>query len=163
MEPEDSYRSVRLGAAELAAGDPPRCTTGRTTLVVRSMLTPNCRACATWASGDVSLDGTPVGMADDAPMDFAGLARVKKEWIPDKDNLLTLGICSRNLGALTIGGSAAATSRGDLTIEQIKRDWNWWPVLWACPLPCTRLALVRSWNWSGPGCSAPTYSSSIRC
>jgi 5-methylthioadenosine/S-adenosylhomocysteine deaminase len=68
--------------------------------------------------------GTPVGMADDAPMDLAGLARVKKDWIPDKDNLLTLGICSRNLGALTIGGSAAAASRGVLTIEQIKRDWD---------------------------------------
>ena len=68
--------------------------------------------------------GTPVGMADDAPMDFAGLARVKKDWMPDKDNLLTLGICSRNLGALTIGGSAAAASRGVLTIEQIKRDWD---------------------------------------
>ena len=63
-------------------------------------------------------------MADDAPMDFAGLARVKKEWIPDKDNLLTLGICSRNLGARTIGGSAAATSRLLSTIEQIKRDWD---------------------------------------
>ena len=46
--------------------------------------------------------GTPVGMADDAPMDFAGLARVKRDWIPDKDNLLTLGICSRNLGALQL-------------------------------------------------------------
>jgi hypothetical protein len=68
--------------------------------------------------------GTPVGMADDAPMDFGGLARIKKDWMPDKDNLLTLGVCSRNLGALTIGGSAAATSRGVLTIEQIKRDWD---------------------------------------
>jgi 5-methylthioadenosine/S-adenosylhomocysteine deaminase len=68
--------------------------------------------------------GTPVGMADDAPMDFDGLARVKKDWMPDKDNLLTLGICSRNLGALTIGGSAAAASRGVLSIEQIKRDWD---------------------------------------
>ena len=37
----------------------------------------------------------------------AGLARVKKDWMPDKDNLLTLGICSRNLGALAIGGAAA--------------------------------------------------------
>ena len=53
--------------------------------------------------------------------DFAGLARVKRDWMPDKDNLLTLGICSRNVGALTIGGSAAAASRGVLTIEQIKR------------------------------------------
>jgi 5-methylthioadenosine/S-adenosylhomocysteine deaminase len=68
--------------------------------------------------------GTPVGMSDDAPMDFAGLARVKQDWMPDKENLLTLGICSRNLGALTIGGSAAATSRGVLTVDQIKRDWD---------------------------------------
>jgi cytosine/adenosine deaminase-related metal-dependent hydrolase len=65
-----------------------------------------------------------VGIADDAPMDFAGLARVKRDWMPDKDNLLTLGICSRNLGAVTIGGGAAAASRGILTIENIKRDWD---------------------------------------
>src|SRR4029434_6747002 len=63
-----------------------------------------------------------VGLSDDAPMDFAGLARVKKDWMPDKENLLTLGICSRNLGALTIGGDAATTSRGVWTIEQIRRD-----------------------------------------
>src|SRR5207253_4511641 len=30
----------------------------------------------------------------------------------------------RNLGALTIGGSAAAASRGVLTVEQLKRDWD---------------------------------------
>jgi cytosine/adenosine deaminase-related metal-dependent hydrolase len=63
-------------------------------------------------------------MPDDAPMDFAGLARVKKEWMPDPERLLTLGICSRNLGALIIGGDAAAASRGVLTIEQIRRDWD---------------------------------------
>jgi 5-methylthioadenosine/S-adenosylhomocysteine deaminase len=68
--------------------------------------------------------GTPVGLADDAPMDLAGLARVKRDWMSGKDNLLTLGICSRNLGAVTIGGGAAAASRGVLTIENIKRDWD---------------------------------------
>src|SRR5205823_11902044 len=46
------------------------------------------------------------------------------EWMPDQESLLTLGICSRNLGALTIGGSAAAASRGVLTVEQIRRDWD---------------------------------------
>ena len=51
--------------------------------------------------------GTPQGMPDDAPMDLAGLARVKRDWMPDNDNLLTLGICSRNVGAVTIGGGAA--------------------------------------------------------
>jgi len=49
---------------------------------------------------------------------------VKRDWMPGKDNLLTLGICSRNLGAVTIGGGAAAASRGVLTIENIKRDWD---------------------------------------
>src|SRR6476661_886318 len=54
MEPEDSYRSVRLGTAEALAAGVTTCTTGRITLVVRSTPTPNCRACATWASADVS-------------------------------------------------------------------------------------------------------------
>src|SRR4051812_27685235 len=124
MEPEDSYRSVRLGAAEALAA-------GVTTVHNWSHNTRSPEHADAELSGmrDIGIRGrfsygTPVGMADDAPMDFAGLARVKKEWIPDKDNLLTLGICSRNLGALTIGGSAATACRGVLTIEQIKRDWD---------------------------------------
>src|SRR3954464_11777548 len=124
MGPEDSYRSVRLGAAEALAA-------GVTTVHNWSHNTRSPEHADAELSGmrDIGIRGrfsygTPVGMADDAPMDFAGLARVKKEWIPDKDNLLTLGICSRNLGALTIGGSAAAASRGVLTIERIKRDWD---------------------------------------
>ena len=124
MQPEDSYRSVRLGAAEALAA-------GVTTVHNWSHNTRSPEHGDAELSGmrDMGIRGrfaygTPVGMADDAAMDFAGLARVKKDWMPDKDNLLTLGICSRNLGALTIGGSAAAASRGVLTIEQIKRDWD---------------------------------------
>jgi 5-methylthioadenosine/S-adenosylhomocysteine deaminase len=124
MDPEDSYRSVRLGAAEALAA-------GVTTVHNWSHNTRSPEHADAELSGmrDMGIRGrfaygTPVGMADDAPMDFAGLARVKNDWIPHKDNLLTLGICSRNLGALTIGGSAAVTSRGVLTIEQIKRDWD---------------------------------------
>ena len=124
MGPEDSYRSVRLGAAEALAA-------GVTTVHNWSHNTrsPEHADAELSAMRDMGIRGrfaygTPVGMADDAPMDVAGLARVKKDWMPDKDNLLTLGICSRNLGALTIGGSAAATSRGVLTVEQIKRDWD---------------------------------------
>ena len=124
MQPEDSYRSVRLGAAEALAA-------GVTTVHNWSHNTRSPEHADAELSGmrDMGIRGrfaygTPVGMADDTPMDFAGLARVKKDWMPDKDNLLTLGICSRNLGALTIGGSAAAASRGVLTIEQIKRDWD---------------------------------------
>src|ERR1019366_1752880 len=124
MGPEDSYRSVRLGAAEALAA-------GVTTLHnwAHNTRTPEHADAELSAMRDVGVRGrfaygTPVGLSDDAPMDFAGLASVKKDWMPDKDNLLTLGICSRNLGALTIGGSAAAASRGVLTIEQIKRDWD---------------------------------------
>jgi cytosine/adenosine deaminase-related metal-dependent hydrolase len=124
MGPEDSYRSVRLGAAEALAA-------GVTTLHnwAHNTRTPEHADAELSAMRDMGVRGrfaygTPVGLSDDAPMDFAGLARVKNDWMPDKDNLLTLGICSRNVGALTIGGSAAAASRGVLTIEQIKRDWD---------------------------------------
>ena len=56
------------------------------------------------------------------PCPSHGAARVKRDWIPG-DGLLTMGMCSRNLGAVTIGGGAAS-SRGTLTIENIKRDWD---------------------------------------
>ena len=63
--------------------------------------------------------GPAQGMPDDQPMDFAGMARVQNDWMPN-DGMLTLGICSRNVGAMSIGGAA----RGVLTIEQTKRDWD---------------------------------------
>lgn len=123
MVPEDNYRSARLGIAEALAA-------GVTTVHSWSHNTrsPEHADAELSAMRDMGIRGrfaygTPVGMPDDAPMDFAGLARVKKDWMPDKDNLLTLGICSRNLGALTIGGTASAT-RGVLTVEQLKRDWE---------------------------------------
>jgi cytosine/adenosine deaminase-related metal-dependent hydrolase len=124
MSPEDSYRSVRLGIAEaLAAGV---TTVHNWSHNTRSREHADAELSAMRDMGVRGrfAYGTPVGLADDAPMDFAGLARVKQDWMPDKENLLTLGICSRNLGALTIGGAAAAASRGVLTIEQIKRDWD---------------------------------------
>ena len=124
MGPRDSYRSVRLGVAEaLAAGV---TTVHNWSHNTRSPEHANAELSAMREMGIRGrfAYGTPIGMPDDAPMDFAGLARVKKDWMPDKEKLLTLGICSRNLGALTIGGSAAAASRGVLTVEQIKRDWD---------------------------------------
>src|SRR5436190_1145429 len=123
MTPEDSYRAVRLGAIAALAG-------GITTVHnwAHNTRSPEHADAELSAMRNMGIRGrfsygTPVGLADDAPMDFAGLARVKRDWTPDKDNLLTLGICSRNLGAPTIGGGAAA-SRGVLTIENIKRDWD---------------------------------------
>lgn len=124
MEPEHSYRAVRLGAIDALAA-------GITTVHnwAHNTRSPEHADAELSAMRDMGLRGrfaygTPVGIADDAPMDLAGLARVKRDWTADKSNLLTLGICSRNLGSLTIGGGAAAASRGVLTIENIKRDWD---------------------------------------
>ena len=124
MQPEDNYRSARFAAIDAIAA-------GITTLQNWSHNTRSAEHADAELSAmrDMGMRGrfaygTPVGLADDAPMDFAGLARIKRDWMPDKDGMLTLGICSRNLGALTIGGGAAIASRGVLTIEHIKRDWD---------------------------------------
>src|SRR5689334_17714373 len=88
MEPEDSYRSVRLAAADALAA-------GITTVHNWSHNTrsPAHADAELSAMRDMGLRGrfaygTPVGLADDAPMDFAGLARINKEWMPDHDHLL---------------------------------------------------------------------------
>jgi cytosine/adenosine deaminase-related metal-dependent hydrolase len=52
-------------------------------------------------------------------MDFAGMARVQKDWMPN-DRLLTMGVCSRNVGAMSIGGA----TRGVLSIDMVKKDWG---------------------------------------
>ncbi len=124
MEPEDNYRAARLAAVDAISA-------GITTIHnwAHNTRSPEHADAELSAMRDTGIRGrfaygTPVGLADDAPMDFAGLARVKRDWMPDKDNLLTLGVCSRNLGTVTIGGGAAAASRGILTIENIKRDWD---------------------------------------
>ena len=124
MQPEDNYRAARLAAVDALSA-------GITTIHnwAHNTRSPEHADAELSAMRDTGIRGrfaygTPVGIADDAPMDFAGLARVKRDWMPDKDNLLTLGICSRNLGTVTIGGGAAAASRGILTIENIKRDWD---------------------------------------
>ncbi len=124
MEPEHSYRAVRLGAVDAIGA-------GITTIQnwAHNTRSPAHADAELSAMRDMGLRGrfaygTPVGLADDAPMDFADLARVKRDWMSGKDGLLTLGISSRNLGAMTVGGSASAASRGILTIENIKRDWD---------------------------------------
>jgi cytosine/adenosine deaminase-related metal-dependent hydrolase len=86
MGPEDSYRSVRLAASDAIAA-------GVTTVHNWSHNTrsPEHADAELSAMRDMGMRGrfaygTPVGLADDAPMDFAGLARVNKDWMPDKDN-----------------------------------------------------------------------------
>jgi 5-methylthioadenosine/S-adenosylhomocysteine deaminase len=119
MTAEDSYRSVILGTAEaLSAG---------VTSVhnwAHNVRSPEHADAELSAMRDAGIRGRfaygpAQGMPDDQAMDFAGMARVKSDWMPG-DGLLTLGICSRNVGAMSIGGAA----RGVLTIEQTKRDWD---------------------------------------
>ena len=119
MTPEDSYRAVILGTAEaLSAG----CTTVHNW--AHNVRSPDHADGELAAMRDAGIRGRLAygpaqGMPDDQPMDFAGIARVQKDWMPN-DSMLTLGICSRNVGAMSIGGAA----RGVLTIEQTKRDWD---------------------------------------
>jgi cytosine/adenosine deaminase-related metal-dependent hydrolase len=73
--------------------------------------------------------GTPQGIPDEQPMDLEGLARVKRDWMPghanehanergNKEGLLTLGICSRNVGDST------NLLRGNISVETARIDWG---------------------------------------
>src|SRR5215475_11420599 len=117
--PEDSYRSVTLGIAEALSA-------GVTTVHnwAHNVRSPDHADAELSAMRDAGIRGRfaygpAQGMPDDQPMDMAGLARVKRDWMPG-DDLLTLGICSRNIGAMSIGGA----TRGTLTVEKAKRDWG---------------------------------------
>src|SRR5262245_5073586 len=119
MTPEDSYRSVTLGTAEALSA-------GVTTVHnwAHNVRSPEHADAELSAMRDAGIRGRfaygpAQGMPDDQPMDLAGLARVKRDWMPG-DGVLTLGICSRNIGAMSIGGAA----RGTLTIEMAKKDWG---------------------------------------
>jgi 5-methylthioadenosine/S-adenosylhomocysteine deaminase len=117
--PEDSYGSVLLGVAEaLSAGV---TTVHNWAHNIRSADHADAELSAMRDAGIRGrlAYGTGQGMPDDRPMDLAGLARVKRDWIPG-DGLLTLGICSRNIGAMSIGGA----TRGTITIDMAKRDWG---------------------------------------
>jgi 5-methylthioadenosine/S-adenosylhomocysteine deaminase len=118
--PEDSYRSARLGLAEALSA-------GVTTVHnwAHNVRSPEHAEAELSAMRDTGLRGRfaygpAQGMPDDAPMDMAGVARVQRDWMPG-DGLLTLGICSRNLGALNVGG---AGSRGVVTLDMLKQDWG---------------------------------------
>src|SRR5262245_61044372 len=119
MAPEDSYRSVRLGIAEaLSAGV---TTVHNWAHNVRSADHADAELAAmrdTGIRGRFAY-GPAQGMPDNQPMDFDGMARTKAKWMPN-DGMLTMGICSRNVGAMSIGGAA----RGVLTIEQVRTDWG---------------------------------------
>jgi 5-methylthioadenosine/S-adenosylhomocysteine deaminase len=119
MTPEDSYRAVILGSAEALSA-------GVTTVHnwAHNVRSPDHADGEMAAMRDAGIRGRfaygpAQGMPDDQPMDFDGMARVKRDWMPG-DGLLTLGICSRNVGAMSIGGA----TRGVLSIDMVKRDWG---------------------------------------
>src|SRR5215470_6221869 len=96
--PEDSYRSVLLGLAEALSA-------GVTTVHnwAHNVRSPEHADAELAAMRDAGIRGRfaygpAQGAPNDQPMDIADLARVKREWLPG-DGLLTLGICSRNVGA----------------------------------------------------------------
>jgi cytosine/adenosine deaminase-related metal-dependent hydrolase len=119
MTPEDSYRSVMLGPAEAL-------NAGVTTVHnwAHNVRSPDHADAELAAMRDAGIRGRfaygpAQGMPDDQPMDLQGLARVKRDWMPG-DGLLTLGICSRNIGAMSIGGA----TRGVLTVDMARQDWT---------------------------------------
>jgi 5-methylthioadenosine/S-adenosylhomocysteine deaminase len=114
--PEDSYRAVRLGLAEaLSAGV---TTTHNWAHNVRS---PAHADAEVQAMRDGGLRGrfsygTPLGLPNDQMMDIADLARLKRDL--DKDPMLALGVCSRNVDG-DQGGS-----RGAIDSVLAKKEWG---------------------------------------
>ena len=118
MSPEDSYKSVRLGLAEaLSAGV---TTIHNWAHNVRSADHADGELAAMRDSGMRGrfAYGPAQGMPDTQPMDIESISLIQKKWMPHE--LLTMGICSRNVGAMSIGGAA----RGVLSIEMTKTDWG---------------------------------------
>jgi len=115
--PDDSYRSVRLGIAQaLAAGI---TTTQNWAHNVRSPAHADAEMSAmrdTGIRGRFAY-GSPLGEPNDKPMDLADLVRVKRDWV-DKEGMLTLGICSRNVDG-SIGGT-----RGAIDVDMVKKEWG---------------------------------------
>ena len=115
--PEDSYRNVRLGLAEALSA-------GVTTVHnwAHNVRSPAHADAELRAMRDMGVRGRfaygpAQGMPDQEPMDLAGLAKIQREWMPN-DGMLTLGICSRNVGA------SQTALRGTLSPDILRKDWG---------------------------------------
>ena len=117
FQPEDSYRSAKLGLAEaLSAGI---TTTHNWCHNTRS---PAHADAEIRAMSDIGIRGRYAygptqGGPNDQPMDLADLARVKKSGLPS-DGLISLGICSRNVG------DDSNPTRGTVTVDMAKKEWG---------------------------------------
>ena len=151
--PEDSYRSVRLGLAEaLSAG----ITT--TQNWAHNMRSPAHADAEMRAMRDMGIRGrfaygNPQGEDNDKPMDLADLARVKRE-LPN-DGMLTLGICSRNVG------DDPNPLRGNVTPDWRRRNGAPRASL-ASPSRCIRRARAWCCCSTRPVCWGRTCSWCIR-
>jgi len=115
--PEDTYRGVRLGTAEMLYS-------GITTVHdwAHNIRGPAYADADLRALRDTGIRarfsyGTPQGgLGADQTMDLADLARVQREWFSDKnDDLLSLGMAARSL---------SDSPRGAVTVQTLKRDWD---------------------------------------
>ena len=115
--PEDCYRSVRFGLSEgLSAG----ATTVHNWC--HNVPSPAHADAELRAMRDMGVRGrfaygAAQGAPDDRPMDLDGLAKVQSDWTPN-DGMLTLGICSRNVGDST------NQLRGNISVEIARKDWG---------------------------------------
>lgn len=115
--PRDHYASVRLGLAEALSA-------GATTVHnwAHNIATPDHADAELRAMRDAGLRGrfsygTVQGAPNDQPMDLAGLAKIKQQWMPN-DGMLTLGICSRNVG------DGTNPLRGNISVDIARKDWG---------------------------------------
>ena len=145
--PEDMYRGVRLGVAEMLYS-------GITTVHdwCHNVRAPSYADADLRALRDTGMRarfsyGTPQGgLARDQTMDLADLARVQREWFTGRsDQLLTLGMSARSL---------SDSPRGAVSIPTLHRDWDGARKL---GLPITihtggtgRVALLESEGMLGP-------------
>ena len=114
-QPEDSYRSVRLGIAEaLSAGI---TTTHNWAHNVRSPAHADAEVKAMRDSGIRGrfAYGPSLGMPNDKPMDIPDWSRMKADLA--KDDMIGLGICSRNIDGNN-------TSRGAIDAAMAKKEWE---------------------------------------
>jgi 5-methylthioadenosine/S-adenosylhomocysteine deaminase len=114
--PEDSYRAVRLGLAEAISA-------GVTSVHnwAHNVRSPAHADAEIAAMRDMGIRGrfaygTPQGLPNDQPMDLADVARMKRELA--NDPMLTLGICSRNVGP------DPNALRGNVVVEMAKKEWG---------------------------------------
>jgi len=115
--PDDSYRNVRVGLAEALSA-------GATTVHnwAHNVRSPDHADAELRGMRDVGLRGRfsygpAQNMPNDQPMDLDGLAKIKREWMPN-DGLLTLGINSRNVG------SDPNPLRGNIPLEIARKEWG---------------------------------------